>query len=65
LRREQVAFVGNDVNDLDCLGWVGAPLAVQDAVPKVRAVACWITERPGGYGAVREICDLILEQRVD
>ena len=62
LRREQVAFVGNDVNDLDCLGWVGVPLAVQDAVPDVHAVACWATSRPGGYGAVREICDLILEQ---
>ncbi|HAM70039.1 MAG TPA: transferase, partial [Verrucomicrobiales bacterium] len=56
----QVAYVGNDLNDLECLGWVGNPVAVADAVPEVRAAARHITRAPGGHGAVREVCDAIL-----
>lgn len=56
---EQVAYVGNDINDLECLKVVGFPMVVQDAYPDVTAFACYQTKRPGGYGAVREVCDLI------
>ncbi|MCB1034672.1 MAG: acylneuraminate cytidylyltransferase [Acidobacteria bacterium] len=59
----QVAYAGNDVNDLGCLGWVGWPFAVGDARPEVRAAARFVTRREGGRGAVREICDLILTTR--
>jgi len=55
---EQIAFVGNDINDLACLECVGLPIAVQDAYPEVLAVARFQTKCPGGRGAVREICDL-------
>jgi YrbI family 3-deoxy-D-manno-octulosonate 8-phosphate phosphatase len=54
---EQIAYVGNDVNDLDCLRWVGVPIAVADAVPEIRPVARLITTQPGGHGAVREVAD--------
>lgn len=57
---DRVAYVGNDINDLECLGWVGLPIAVADAVPQVKSSAQLITTQPGGHGAVREICDLIL-----
>ncbi|MGO8676698.1 MAG: cytidylyltransferase domain-containing protein [Limisphaerales bacterium] len=60
LTPDQIAYVGNDLNDLECLRWVGWPIAVGDAMPEVRAVAKWITSRAGGYGAVREVCDLLL-----
>ena len=60
LHVDQVAFVGNDVNDLACLRWVGLPIAVEDAVPEVRAAAQLVTTCPGGQGAVREIADRIL-----
>jgi N-acylneuraminate cytidylyltransferase len=60
LQREQVAYVGNDVNDLEAMAWVGVPVAVADAVPQVKSVARLVTERAGGMGAVREICDLVL-----
>jgi YrbI family 3-deoxy-D-manno-octulosonate 8-phosphate phosphatase len=56
--RAQVAFVGNDVNDLPCLTCVGLPIVVQDAHPDVVACACYQTRAAGGHGAVREICDL-------
>jgi YrbI family 3-deoxy-D-manno-octulosonate 8-phosphate phosphatase len=55
---EAVAFVGNDINDLDCLTHVGLPIVVQDAHPDVVPHAAYRTSRPGGQGAVREICDL-------
>ncbi len=61
LSLEQVAYVGNDVNDLACMSYVGIPIAVGDAVPKIKNIAQIITTNRGGYGAVREVCDLILE----
>jgi YrbI family 3-deoxy-D-manno-octulosonate 8-phosphate phosphatase len=55
---EQVAFVGNDVNDEPCLSCVALPIVVQDAHPDAAKYARYVTAARGGYGAVREICDL-------
>jgi YrbI family 3-deoxy-D-manno-octulosonate 8-phosphate phosphatase len=54
----EVAFVGNDINDLSCLECVALPIVVQDAYQDVVSTALFQTSRPGGHGAVREICDL-------
>ena len=54
----EVAFVGNDINDLPCLECVALPIVVQDAYQDVVPTALFQTRRPGGRGAVREICDL-------
>ncbi len=59
----QVAYIGNDVNDLSCLKMVGVSIAVADAHPEVLQVAHLVLSRPGGRGAVRELCDLVLRQR--
>jgi N-acylneuraminate cytidylyltransferase len=59
----QVAYVGNDINDLECLRWVGVPIAVADAQPEVLAAVKWVTSKPGGRGAVREVTDEILAAR--
>jgi YrbI family 3-deoxy-D-manno-octulosonate 8-phosphate phosphatase len=53
----EITFVGNDINDLPCLECVALPIVVQDAYPDVVPTALHQTERPGGHGAVREICD--------
>jgi 3-deoxy-D-manno-octulosonate 8-phosphate phosphatase (KDO 8-P phosphatase) len=58
LSLDQVAYVGNDLNDSTCLSSVGLPMVVQDAHPDVAALALYRTEVAGGQGAVREICDL-------
>ncbi|HZQ05154.1 MAG TPA: HAD hydrolase family protein [Anaerolineae bacterium] len=58
LRMEHIAYVGNDVNDRECLSVVGLPIVVQDAHPSVVPLAQYRTQAPGGYGAVREVCDL-------
>ena len=72
----EIAYMGNDVNDIECLKAVGFPVIVKNAedavfnamdaqpdrnvIPTGRA---YVTRRAGGYGAVREVCDLILEER--
>ena len=58
LTLDQIAFVGNDVNDMPCLDCVGLPIVVQDSYPEVKPYAKYITEAKGGHGAVREVCDL-------
>jgi 3-deoxy-D-manno-octulosonate 8-phosphate phosphatase (KDO 8-P phosphatase) len=63
LRPEEAAYVGDDVNDLAALRAVGLAVAVADAVPAVRRAAHWVTTRPGGHGAVREVCDALLAAR--
>lgn len=55
-------FVGNDVNDLGCMGLVGCAAAPADAHPAALAAADLVLHRPGGRGAVRELADLILER---
>lgn len=55
-----LAYVGNDVNDIECLGLAGVPICVADAWPAVRRAARYTTARRGGEGAVREVCDLLL-----
>ena len=60
----EVAYVGNDVNDLGCLQGVGLPIVVADAHDDVRAVAAHVTRSPGGKGAVREVCDRLVAARL-
>ena len=57
----QTAFVGNDVNDLPCLSAVALPVVVADAHPAVTAAARYQTQARGGRGAVREVCDLLMQ----
>ncbi len=56
---EEVAYMGDDVNDLPLLRRVGLPAAPADARPEVRAAVRFVSAAPGGRGAVRELCDLI------
>ena len=58
----EVVFLGNDVNDLPCFPMVGWAVAVADAIPEVARQADFVLGRPGGYAAVRELCDMLVEQ---
>lgn len=57
------AFVGDDLPDLALLEEVSLPFAVANAVDAVRARAAYTTRAAGGFGAVREICDLLIRAR--
>jgi len=63
LSAERVVYVGNDVNDLPCFPLVGLAVAVADALPEVIDQAGLVLSKNGGFGAVREICDLISETK--
>lgn len=62
MRDEEVAYVGDDVVDLPVLRRVGLAVTVADAVEDVKPYVHYVTQRCGGRGAVREVCDLILKQ---
>jgi YrbI family 3-deoxy-D-manno-octulosonate 8-phosphate phosphatase len=56
-----VVYIGNDFNDLPCFEIVGWSVAVADAYPEVIRAADFVLRKPGGGGAVRELCELILK----
>jgi YrbI family 3-deoxy-D-manno-octulosonate 8-phosphate phosphatase len=58
------AYIGNDVQDLATMEFVGCPIAVCDGHPSVIERAAYVTRRPGGRGAVREVAELILAGKV-
>ena len=58
---EQAAFMGDDLLDLPVLRRVGISMAPADAVSEVREQVEWVSSRPGGRGAVREACELLLK----
>ncbi|WP_428086637.1 3-deoxy-manno-octulosonate-8-phosphatase KdsC [Candidatus Thioglobus sp.] len=61
LHEDQVAYVGDDVIDLPVMRCVGLPIAVANAHDLVKENACIVTDKRGGHGAVREVCDFILK----
>ena len=61
LTLEQVAYIGDDINDYELICHVGLAAAVRDASRLPKSVAHLITEAKGGEGAVRELCEIILE----
>lgn len=60
---EEVAYMGDDVNDLECMSYVGFTACPADAVMKVREVVDFISQFNGGYGAVRDLCDMIISSK--
>ena len=60
---EDTAFVGNDINDAECLRAVGVPVVPADAWPEVMPLARWVLTRAGGTGCVREFCDGVWEAK--
>ena len=61
LNAEYVIYVGNDVNDLECMAAVGYAVAPADAHPKALSAASVVLRSRGGIGAIRELADMILE----
>ena len=56
---EATAYMGNDVNDLECMNYVGLSIAPCDAHADIRAIANLVTNRRGGRGAIREVADML------
>lgn len=63
LAMQQVAFVGDDIIDVQAMQLAGISFAVADAHEWVKLKADYVTSANGGLGAVREVCELILEAK--
>jgi 3-deoxy-D-manno-octulosonate 8-phosphate phosphatase (KDO 8-P phosphatase) len=63
LQRDEVAFIGDDLNDLPAFDESGTRIAVEDAADLVRERADFVTARLGGHGAVREAIETILRRQ--
>ena len=61
IKPEEICFIGDDLIDIPVLKRVGLAVAVPNAMDEVKKYAHYITSRPGGRGAVREICDMLLK----
>ena len=59
---DQVAYMGDDLADLSCMQSVGFAVAPANAITEIKQAADRVTHLAGGYGAVREICDYLIEQ---
>jgi len=61
LASDQAAYVGDDVVDLPVMRRAGLAITVADAHPLVKQHAHWQTPHPGGHGAARDVCELIMQ----
>lgn len=60
INKESVAFIGDDVNDIEIIKNVGFSAAPSDAVPEIQKIVDYVCQKPGGMGAFRELADLII-----
>lgn len=60
---DDACFVGDDLVDIPLLKRVGIPIVVADGAPEAKRLALYVTQSPGGRGAVREVCDLLLQSQ--
>ena len=61
VEEDEICFIGDDLIDIPILKRIGLAVSVPNSVPEVREVAHYVTEKTGGAGAVREVCDMILK----
>ncbi|OGP54158.1 MAG: hypothetical protein A2Y65_00255 [Deltaproteobacteria bacterium RBG_13_52_11] len=61
IKDEETCFVGDDLIDIPLLKRVGMPIVVADGAEEAKQLALYVTTAPGGRGAVREVCDLLLQ----
>lgn len=61
VKEEEICFVGDDLIDISILKRVGFAVTVPNAIKETKDVAHYITQNPGGQGAVREVCEIILK----
>ncbi len=64
LSPEQCAYMGDDTIDAPAMAWAGIGIAPPDAITAALAAASYVTVRPAGRGAVREVCEHLLSARM-
>lgn len=62
---ENVAYIGNDMNDYEAMKMAGVGIAPNDAYKAVKDIAHYVTQAKGGQGVIREVCEMIEKDRKD
>ena len=65
ITNENIAYIGDDVNDISIMKLVGLPIAVCNASQKVKDISVFVTTAHGGHGAVREAVEWLLHLRAE
>jgi len=63
ISRDEVCYIGDDLNDYDCMSVVGFPCCPKDAVCEIKDICKYISSKNGGNGAVRDIIDYVLSHQ--
>lgn len=63
IKKENICFMGDDLVDISIMNICGIPVTVPDSCEEVKNKALYITQKNGGKGAVREVCELILKSK--
>lgn len=58
---DEIAYIGDDLNDLECMRLCRIKACPKDAVKGIKKISDYICKKKGGHGAVREFIDLLLE----
>jgi 3-deoxy-D-manno-octulosonate 8-phosphate phosphatase (KDO 8-P phosphatase) len=61
LTQDQVLYMGDDLNDVECLKFPGVSVTVADGHESLKSIVTYTTQRKGGDHAIREVCELVLE----
>lgn len=61
---QELAYIGDDINDLECLAASGLPVAPSNARPEVKDICKIVLQSAGGNGALRELCDHLIERKL-
>jgi len=62
--KENIIYVGNDINDLEAMEFVAFPVAPRDAHKDIRKIAKLVTKSKGGDGVIRELLDIFMEDNL-
>ncbi len=61
LKPDEIVFMGDDIPDINVMQQVGLPACPADAVPEVKAISKFVSEKAGGKGAVRDLIERVLK----
>jgi len=62
--RNSVLYIGNDINDIEAMNYVGFPISPKDAHSSIRNISKYVTESKGGEGVIREVLDYLIENKM-